>query len=128
MSIRWPSRKMRAMVASRLPRWLLFVFALLLLGGQQAAFAHMLGHALGEVAHASHNRMQSGDEEHGAALSLSHVCTTCIALDAFAAIPPGPARLAFAGSTAAVAPAPTYSTCLAARSRPYAARAPPLTL
>lgn len=122
---------MRAMPLLRLPRLLVLAFALLLLGGQQAALAHMLGHALGELSQtreAGRNGLESGDEEHGAALSLSHVCTTCIALDAFSALPPHVLRPDFAGSAVAVVPAPTFSVVLPTLLRRYAARAPPLTL
>jgi hypothetical protein len=101
------------------------LLALLLLGGQQAAFAHLVGHGgVAAVAVA-----QSGDEDHGAAVSLSHVCTTCLGVAALAgAAPPSslPRLPALAGSVrvsspaAADRPAPTYL--------PYLARGPPAAL
>ena len=114
------------MRALRLPRLLIFALALLLVGGQQAALAHMAGHLANAGGASAQAAAQQGDEEHGAALSLSHACTTCIALDAFAALPPDPLRPDFASSAFAVAPAPTFSAFLPAPPRPYAARAPPL--
>lgn len=113
----------------KLPRMLVLAFALLLVGGQQSALAHMLGHAMGEAAATSQVVVaQHGDDDHGAALTLSHVCTTCLALDTFAAPLPVLPRLAFAGGVAAVPPAPTFSTPAIAPLRRYAARAPPALL
>lgn len=54
------------------------LFSLLLIGSQQAALAHMIGH-LGGRAEAVISQEEGG---HGAALSLSHTCTTCIAFAA----------------------------------------------
>lgn len=119
---------MRAMVASRLPRWLLFFFALLLVGGQQAALAHMIGH-VADLGSAQHEVVaQQGDDEHGAALTLSHSCTTCIALDTFAAPLPTLPPLALGEAACAVPPAPTFSGPDTCPPRPYAARAPPAPL
>ncbi|OHC64993.1 MAG: hypothetical protein A2045_12745 [Rhodocyclales bacterium GWA2_65_20] len=104
------------------------LLSLLLVGGQQAALAHMLGHAAGAAAArgASGIAQQEG-ADHGAALTLSHVCTTCIAVAGVAAAPPA-AFLAVAMPVAptaalvpAVPPAPTFGFCAAFRSR-----APPL--
>jgi hypothetical protein len=114
------------MVASRLPRWLPFVFALLLLGGQQAAFAHMVAHLGGGAANQA--VAHGGDDEHGAALGLSHVCTTCVALDSFAAPLPALHGLAVAAGAYGVPPAPTFSDHDTCPPRPYAARAPPQPL
>jgi hypothetical protein len=116
------------MRALRLPRLLVLAFALLLIGGQQAALAHMLGHAMGEVGKASQATVQQGDDDHGAALTLSHVCTTCLALDFFAAPPPVPLRVAFAAGAATAPTAPTFSAHYLAPPRRYAARAPPAPL
>ncbi|HZV55039.1 MAG TPA: hypothetical protein VFF82_08870 [Rhodocyclaceae bacterium] len=102
------------------------LLSLLLLGAQEAAFAHMIGH-IGHVSAAAVT--VHGDEGHGEALSLSHVCTTCVSASAlFAAAPPGvPPSLTFAG--AADTPA---STAAAAFDAPaplaYLARAPPAVL
>ena len=56
--------------------------ALLLVLAQHGALAHMIGHSgVGGEAH-----LQQGENNHGAALSLSHICTTCVAfaaLDAY---------------------------------------------
>jgi len=117
---------MRAMVASRLPRWLLFVFALLLLGGQQAAFAHMASHLGGGVA--TQAMAHQGDDEHGAALTLSHVCTTCVVLDSFSAPLPTLPPLALGEAACTVPPAPTFTAPCLSPPRRYSARAPPVPL
>jgi len=100
------------------------LLSLLLVGGQQAALAHMLAHATttGTV-----EVVQEGDADHGAALALSHTCTTCLAFAGADAAPPASiAPLAtLPGHTAApvvaVSPAPTLRFIAAFRSR-----APPL--
>ena len=112
----------------KLPRLLIFALALLLVGGQQAALAHMIGHVADLGAAQAQVVAQQGDNEHGAALTLSHVCTTCIALDAFSAPPPVLPRLAFAEGVAAVPLAPTFSAPASPPPRRYAARAPPAPL
>ncbi len=112
----------------KLPRLLVFSFALLLLGGQQAALTHMVGHLASAGAGAAHAGAQQGDTDHGTALTLSHVCTTCMALDSFAAPLPSLPRLAFAEGALAVPPAPTFAAFFAAPPRRYAARAPPVFL
>lgn len=110
----------------KLPRLLILALALLLVGGQQAALAHMVGHVADLGSAQAEVVAQQGDDEHGAALTLSHSCTTCIALDTFSAPPPALPRLAFAEGATAVPPAPTFAAPRAAPPRPYAARAPPL--
>ena len=112
----------------KLPRLLIFALALLFLGGQQAALAHLIGHVADLGAAQAQVVAQQGDDEHGAALTLSHVCTTCIALDAFSAPPPSLPRLAFAAGVVAVSPAPTLPAPAAFPPRRYAARAPPAPL
>lgn len=57
------------------------IAALLLVFAQQAAFAHMIGHAGASSVSAIHQ----DEEDHGAALTLSHTCTTCLAFTALAA-------------------------------------------
>jgi len=100
------------------------LLSLLLVSGQQAALAHMLGHASGA---ASVQVAQEEDAEHGVALALSHVCTTCIAFADAGAGPPAPVLPAamavgrMAVPDAAVPPAPTLRFSAAFRSR-----APPL--
>lgn len=105
-------------------RCLLLALSLLLLGGQQAAVAHLIGHA-GVAAQAV---AQQGDDEHGAALALSHVCSACIAFAALNAAPPAhflPPPVAAGTAT----PAPARQACRAAPPRrAYAARAPPILL
>ena len=54
------------------------IAALLLVFAQQAALAHMIGHT-GAAAQSS---IQQNEDHHGAALGLSHTCTTCLAFSA----------------------------------------------
>ena len=107
---------------------LALLLSLLLLGSQQAALAHMLGHAAAPAAaQAATERVQEEDKDHGAALVLSHVCTTCIAFAGVDLALPAPVfPFAIAGAQAAelhvaVPPAPTLAFIAAFRSR-----APPL--
>jgi hypothetical protein len=107
---------------------IVLLLALLLVGGQQAAFAHMVAHMLGHATIAGAVEVaEEGDAGHDAALVLSHTCTTCLAFaGADSALPPSiipPALGAGAAAVAAVAvpPAPTLRFCAAFRSR-----APPL--
>ncbi len=112
-------------------RRILLAFWLLvqLLAGQQLALAHRVGH-VGESLHdhsAQVHAAADGDEERGAAHSLSHVCTICIGCIGFDAIAaaqffPLPASLARAPElAAAVPPTPTFDQPLA-----FLSRAPPL--
>lgn len=107
--------------------FLALLFSLLLLGSQQAALAHMLGHAAAPTAQAATQLTtevaQGQDVEHGAALVLSHVCTTCIAFAGADLAPPAPVLpVAFAANNpaavaVAVTPAPTLGFIAAFRSR-----------
>ena len=104
------------------------LLSLLLIGSQQAALAHMLGHAVAPAAAQPATEVVQGeDSDHGAALVLSHVCTTCIAFAGADLAPPAPLAppALAAGNTAAlvvaVPPAPTLAFLAAFRSR-----APPL--
>jgi hypothetical protein len=104
------------------------LLSLLLLGAQQAAFAHMVGHigAVGAATVVDHDR----DAGHSTAESLSHVCTTCVALAALTggALPSAPlAPLAAADVVAALLP-PLLPACPGAAFSPYRARAPPAVL
>lgn len=104
------------------------LLSLLLLGAQQAAFAHMVGHigAAGSVAVVDHDR----DAGHSTAESLSHVCTTCVALAALTggALPSAPvAPLGAAAVDAAPLP-PLLPACPGAAFSLYRARAPPAVL
>lgn len=110
-------------------QFLLFAWLLVhLLGGQQLALAHMVGH-LGERLHdpsAQVHTADDGDEERGAAHSLSHVCTTCascLGFDLIAAVDGGlrsPAMAKLAPCAVAVPLAPTFRQPLA-----FLSRAPP---
>ncbi len=115
------------MTRLRLPPFLAVLLSLLLLGAQQGAFAHMIGHVGGAattIVVADH-----GDEGHGEALSLSHVCTTCVSLAALAGVAPGPAPLAFHAAALAAPPLPPPPpACSGAVFSPYRARAPPAVL
>ncbi len=104
--------------------FLALLLSLLLLGSQQAALAHMLGHAVAPAAAQASNEVAQGqDAEHGAALVLSHVCTTCIAFAGVDLAPPAPVLpLVFATNSSAapaiaVPPAPTLAFIAAFRSR-----------
>ena len=108
--------------------FLALLLSLLLVGSQQAALAHMLGHAAAPAAARLATQVAQGeDAEHGAALVLSHVCTTCIAFADSNAAPAAsiPPLAMSAGHTTApalaVPPAPTLAFIAAFRSR-----APPL--
>jgi hypothetical protein len=116
------------LVKSR-PRLLLLVWLLVqLLAGQQLALAHMVGH-LGESLHdhaAQLHAADDGDEERGAAHSLSHLCTVCVSCLGFDAIvdselrPCPPAMARVVGSAVAVPRAPDFRQPLA-----FLSRAPP---
>ena len=98
--------------------------ALLLLASQQAAFAHLISH-LGETTESVAKQEDSG---HGVALTLSHVCTTCLAfaaLDGPPAAPPLPSFAADTGETFLVVVATTPPTRRIVTCR---ARAPPVVL
>lgn len=100
--------------------FLALFLSLLLLGSQQAALAHVLGHASGT---ASVQLAQEEDANHGVALALSDACTTCIAFAGIDAAPPAAfSPLAtHAGRTTvpavAVPPAPILAFIAAFRSR-----------
>ncbi|MFH1871552.1 MAG: DUF2946 family protein [Pseudomonadota bacterium] len=103
--------------------FLVLLLSLLLLGSQQAALAHMLGHAVVPAAQSATEVAQGQDAEHGAALALSHVCTTCIAFAGADLAPPAPVLpVVFTANgtlepAVAVAPAPTLAFLAAFRSR-----------
>jgi hypothetical protein len=108
--------------------FLALLLALLLVGGQQAAFAHMVAHMLGHATTTGAVEVaQEGDAGHDAALVLSHTCTTCLAFAGADAAPPvsiAPLATAsghVAAPVVAVSPAPTFRFNAAFRSR-----APPL--
>lgn len=99
--------------------------ALCLLGAQQAAYAHFLSHLGIAVETAAR---AGGDAEHGAAATLSHVCTTCAAFSAGGAPPPAPPALAVARAVEATLVAPSVGRVAAVAAPPCGARAPPAVL
>ena len=112
---------------TRLRPFIALLLSLLLLGAQQVAFAHMIGH-IGSVG-AAVTTVDGGDEGHGEALTLSHVCTTCVSASGLAAAAPFGAspRLTFDGTFVAPALATIHAVAVAAPHR-YLARAPPAVL
>lgn len=116
---------------TRLRPFIAVLLSLLLLGAQQMAFAHMIGHlgaAAGAVTTVTTATM-GDDAGHGDALGLSHACTTCVGVSALnGAAPLGtPAPLAL--DNAIAAPASVDGPRVAAGApRRYLARAPPLVL
>jgi hypothetical protein len=100
--------------------------ALGLLGAQQAAYAHFLSH-LGIAAETAVRA--GGDAEHGAAATLSHVCTTCAAFSAAGAAPPSvPPALPIVRAIEAAIAAPPVGRLAAVATPPCGARAPPAVL
>lgn len=100
--------------------------AVFLLGAQQVGFAHLIGH-LGLAAQAVAQPADAAG--HAVALSLSHLCTSCLAINALAAGAPPPA--AFPAVIAAVTGLSTGLELLhlpVPAAPPYAARAPPYAL
>lgn len=112
---------------TRLRPLVALLLSLLLLGAQQAAFAHMVGHV--GAAGAAVTMAGQGDDGHGEALNLSHVCTTCVAASGLASAAPFgvPPRLTFDGVAAAPIEATVHAVAVAP-SQPYLARAPPAVL
>jgi hypothetical protein len=106
------------------------LLSLLLVGAQQAAFAHMIGH-IGSVSGPANavTTAHQGDDGHGEALNLSHVCTTCVSASGLAAaVPPGvPSRLTFDGVVEAPTTVAIVAVEIVAPLR-YLARAPPAVL
>jgi hypothetical protein len=113
------------MIRVRLP--LAVLLSLLLLGAQQAAFAHMIGHigpAVGIV-----TTVHEDDTGHNEALTLSHVCTTCVSAAALVAAAPfgvSP-RLTFFGAVD-VPPVVVRGDASVVSTQSYLARAPPAAL
>ena len=99
------------------------LYALFLLGAQQAAFAHWISH-IGSAAGAA---AQYGDQDnHGDA--PGHSCNVCVAYAALAAAPPSfVAPSAVSQTTAEPVPESTYRHVPARPAPPYASRAPPLS-
>ncbi|MFA6313643.1 MAG: hypothetical protein WCV99_15890 [Sterolibacterium sp.] len=111
----------------RLPRQIVLTLcALFLLGAQQAAYTHLIGH-LGHRGVAEQIQAQPDDAaDHAAALSLSHLCTSCLAISALAAGAPPPALfLAVVVAIDGISPAGEVHRLPLPTAPPYAARAPP---
>lgn len=117
---------MHLVTKSRPRQLILLLCALFLLGAQQAAFAHLLGH----FGIAAESVMQPGNEDGTGSLpSLSHVCTTCLAFTALAAAVPPLARLPALPLALAETPVRAeFPRVPAPGVLPYAARAPPFPL
>jgi hypothetical protein len=103
------------------------LLSLLLLGAQQVAFAHMIGH-IGPAA-AAVSTAHQGDDGHGEALTLSHVCTACVSASGLVIAAPSavPPRLTFDGAFAAPISATICAVAVIAPHH-YLARAPPSVL
>lgn len=112
---------------TRLRPFVAVLLSLLLLGAQQVAFAHMIGHIGG--ASAAVTTVDHDDQGHGEALNLSHVCTTCVSAAGLASAAPSgvPPRLTFDGAFAAPVAATSIEVA-ASFVRRYLARAPPSVL
>ncbi|MCK9283205.1 MAG: hypothetical protein M0P39_02865 [Rhodocyclaceae bacterium] len=109
----------------RLPRpFVALIAALLLVLAQQGALAHMIGHA-GATAQSSLQQDESG---HDAALSLSHVCTTCIAFTALGGAVPMAAYTWFIDAQIVVRQAKQPLPLAGRRLLSARARAPPIFL
>jgi hypothetical protein len=102
------------------------LLSLLLLGAQQAAFAHLVGHLSRSTV-----SFVGGDESgHAAAETLAHVCTSCVAAAALAGAAPLPSVAAVpAGAAVGLAPpSPAPPAPAGAVVSFYRARAPPAVL
>jgi hypothetical protein len=112
---------------TRLRPFVAVLLSLLLLGAQEVAFAHMIGHiGAGGVAVVT---VEGDDEGHGEALTLSHVCTTCVSASGLASaapfgVPPG---LTFDAVVEAPMAVTDFAVAVAVPLR-YLARAPPVVL
>ncbi|MCX7176562.1 MAG: hypothetical protein NT159_22095 [Proteobacteria bacterium] len=111
----------------RLPRQIILTLcAVFLLGAQQAALAHLIGH-LGLAGQATAHLADAAD--HADALSLSHLCTSCLAISALAAGAPPPVSFpAVAVAVARISAGFEIRHPLISTAPPYAARAPPISL
>ncbi|MBL8486312.1 MAG: DUF2946 family protein [Rhodocyclaceae bacterium] len=111
---------------SRLRPFLAVLLALLLLGAQQAAVAHLVGHVAGSAAavHALADSAPEGDSHHGA--GLTQLCATCLAFAALDGAAAAPAPLLDLAEGRAVRPAPFAALPPTHRPRrAHPARAPP---
>jgi hypothetical protein len=102
----------------------LLLCACFLIGAQRAALAHMIGH----LGSAAETMAAPADREHGAAQTLSHVCTTCAAFAGIDAALPSP-LFGLPPAAAGATPAPPVPAGRSLRVRSsYLARAPPAAL
>lgn len=117
---------MHAVTKPRPRQLIVLLCALLLLGAQQAAFAHLIGH----FSFVAKSVTQPGNENgHGSEASLTHVCTACLAFTALAAAASLPAQLPAVPPALAETPVRAgFSRIPAPDLLPYAARAPPFQL
>ncbi|MBI3525198.1 MAG: hypothetical protein HY066_11895 [Betaproteobacteria bacterium] len=100
--------------------------AVFLLGAQQAALVHLIGHF---SAAAKAVTPPGNGEGSGSPSNLAHVCTTCLAYTAMAAAAPLPVPLpVYLPVLAATLVQAEFSSVAFNRTLPYAARAPPVTL
>jgi hypothetical protein len=98
--------------------------ALCLLGAQQAANAHFIGH-LGTAAKTAAFHKAGGDE----LPALDSICTTCAAFAALSSAPPSHVDVLAAVRTSLAQPAVAAPVFIPARAAPpYASRAPPAVL
>jgi len=105
---------------------ILTLCALFLLGAQQVAFSHLIGH-LGLTATAAAQPADAAGD--AVALSLSHLCTSCLAISALAAGAPLPVSLpAIAAAVAGLFGNLERPGLPVSTASPYAARAPPYSL
>lgn len=115
----------------RLKPFLAVLLSLLLLGAQQAAFAHLIGHlgASGGPAAAEVAALDRDDANHGEARTLADACTACVSASAIASAAPFgvPPQLTFVGGVE-TPPAAAPLARVAAAPLPYLARAPPFLL
>ncbi|MCX7166065.1 MAG: hypothetical protein NTV11_07300 [Rhodocyclales bacterium] len=103
---------------------IVIICALFLLGAQQAAYAHWIGH-IGSAA--STTSAPDGDGDYGDA--PSHACMSCAAFAALNATPPSSVSpIAVAHATAIPFPDIPTAYIPAHSALPYTARAPPAVL
>ncbi|HTY99026.1 MAG TPA: hypothetical protein VMB75_04290 [Rhodocyclaceae bacterium] len=122
-------REMMPPGTRRRPRLLLVLtLVALLLGAQQAALIHLIGH-LGEAMHAGMvpDADQETDVDHGGPSGLPHRCNTCLAFAAVAATAPPLALAPMAAESAKTSRLASiaYGYKPAPAAPPYTSRAPP---
>jgi hypothetical protein len=111
-----------ATVSRRTSPLIAIVCALFLLGAQQFAFAHWIGHIGAATSAVSVHGSSDGDES-------AHSCETCVALTALTAAPPAFVAPIDVVPAAAIPFSDLPLTAVPARSAsPYGARAPPAIL